>query len=438
MFEFKTPKTFTEGGIAREANYTPQYQLTKLASDTYQLYDFTSNNAEICNAKETFKKLASIRGGHALDTEMTKHILNMQDFGSVTITASALALTKKASAEESNAEPWKVVAVNGVEYFVSSEAEVEEEETVKKEAASSVKHVYTINIKAHDFKELTKIAGIVETALAPVPGTTQLPAGNSIVFDAVSEKTPEEAQASIQKELEGGEIYLPDSNVKVYNDCCPCGCGKALHEHVHHEEPAVCEVPEQIPQGQFVLVVPGNIMQSFAESLHSLKTYAAAHNKTFKIYDAGKNVVAEYKDGVEVKPEGDDFGTILAAFLDEQINTTADAKATIISNDGRVKNPGEAVQQGDQVVDPTTNKVTTIQGGEDADLEVKAEDEPEKVVDQNEKSPEDTSAVGDDDVKRWKGMREDTTTGKYIVYITETEEHIYDDLDSAMAFMTKK
>ena len=34
-------------------------------------------------------------------------------------------------------------------------------------------------------------------------------------------------------------------------------------------------------------------------------------------------------------------------------------------------------------------------------------------------------------------MREDPATGKYVVYITETEEHIYDNLDDAVSFMTR-
>lgn len=41
----------------------------------------------------------------------------------------------------------------------------------------------------------------------------------------------------------------------------------------------------------------------------------------------------------------------------------------------------------------------------------------------------------DGDVKKWKGMKEDPKTGKFIVYITESEEFVFDSPDEAIDFM---
>ena len=39
--------TFNDSGVAKDIDYTPNYQITKLASDNYQFYDFTENKAYI-------------------------------------------------------------------------------------------------------------------------------------------------------------------------------------------------------------------------------------------------------------------------------------------------------------------------------------------------------------------------------------------------------
>lgn len=51
---------------------------------------------------------------------------------------------------------------------------------------------------------------------------------------------------------------------------------------------------------------------------------------------------------------------------------------------------------------------------------------------QNNKQDEDS------DVKKWKGMKEDPKTGKFIVYITESEEFVFDSAEQAIDFMVSK
>ena len=479
MFEYKTQKTFTEGGIAREADYSARYQLTKLASDTYQFYDFSERNATICNAKEALKQLASIRGGRALDKEITNHVLSMNDFSSITVTASATALHKTAGVENNN-EPWKVVAVNGVEYFVNADVD-EDEKTVKQaeeessltKTASVHNHIYTINIKAHNISELAKIAGFVEEKLNALKNTTHTFGDNVIAFDVQTPDTPEAVQSTIQKTLDDSKIYLSPDNVQVHNDSCPCGCGTAV-QPVQPEVQIPEVVEEQLPQmqqGQFVLVIPATTMMSYASDLHTLKKYASSHYKDYKIYNDKNEVVAVMKDGIDVAPEGPTFKEALAAFLDEQIaKTAADGKVEIFDQSGTKKADGTDVQQGDTVVNPETGVATKIKetvgavepeiktqdvvvkdlettprihrqvghAAVEPNLSTTAEEKPLKEMDPNEKPSEETKAKGDDDVKRWKGMREDPSSGKYVVYITETEEHIFDNPDDAINFLVRK
>lgn len=49
----------------------------------------------------------------------------------------------------------------------------------------------------------------------------------------------------------------------------------------------------------------------------------------------------------------------------------------------------------------------------------------------------DTTNFNDDQNKRWKGIKQDPRSGKFIVYVTESSEHLFDDIDSAVDFMVK-
>ena len=430
MIEINT-KTFTEGGLARKANYSEQYQLTKLAKDMYQIYNFADKNAEICNAKDTLKRLASIRGGRSLDKSLSKHVLDMEDFSTITITASAISLQKTASTEQENEEPWKIVAVNGAEYFISTKEPEDQEEPVKKATASSnVKHVYTVKIQAHNISEIAKIASFAEEKLHAIANTTQIPTQDSIIVDVATEQTPEDAKASIQKEVEGNGIYLQDDAYQVFNDSCPCGCGKKIEV-----QPQTMQQPikKEIPEGSFILITPESPKQSVASSVDTLKKYADSHYETYSIVDStGNSVFAKEADNTTFA----DALSALATVADEVLAKTA-TDAVIIKQDGTVGAPGSAIQPGDQVVDPDKNSVITVQdkASEESELKTKAADEPTPVFD--EKNPEDTNAKGDDDVKKWKGLREDQS-GKFVVYITETEEHIFDNLEAAVDYLTKK
>lgn len=469
--------TFKESGFKQPDNYFPQYQITKLASDTYQIYDFIKREASLCSAKETLKTVSSLRGGKPLNRELSSKIMNMSDFQTYTIDNSALKISKKASADLEH-EPWKlVVAADGNEYFVSADAEVDEEEKVTKTAASNIKHVYSVKIQAHNIREIAKIADMAEKNLHAVAGTTQIPDQNVICFDVVSETTPEEAQASIQKEIEGGTIYLPDSCCTVDNSCCPCGCGK--HSILPcPEEQKVPEyvVPQNIPEGEFALTSPDTVVISVASNIYTLRKYAESKYDNYRIYDSNHTVIAEMKDGVELDPSKETFGDELTAFLNEQLAKKAEGNVEVIGPDGTVKNEGAELQQGDDIVNKETGEVTKVKkvdASEQQDLSKQARDENEtqdvkvsdptnrvspfighadvdsglealgaddtlKEVVPGEKNPEDTKATGDEDVKKWKGMREDPSSGKFVVYITETEEHIFDNITDATNFLTKR
>lgn len=433
--------TFNDSGVAKDIDYTPNYQITKLASDNYQFYDFTENKAYICNAKALLKRVASVRGGKALNQKLTEHVLSMDDFGTITVAASAMKLNKTAST--TNKEPWKVVAVNGVEYFVRDDEEEDQPQEVHKVTAAlkDTLHTYTIKVKAHNVREIIKIADLTDTMENTVPGTTQMATPEQIAFDVKTTETPQAVHTDIQKALEQEGVYLPDSNVKVFNDSCPCGCGKNVHHHECEHGGAEEAVVEDIPEGYFVLVPVASQKRSFAKTAETLKTYADAHYSSYNIYNDKHEVVAsEHLD-----PHSTTFAEDLTAFLDAQksLEATAAGPVDIIKPDGTERNVGEEPQVGDKIVDDQGNvkTVTNVEAAEDTALEAKAAPEQEPagktVVDPNEKAPQDTSSTGDDDTKRWKGMREDPATGKYVVYITETEEHIYDNLDDAVSFMTR-
>lgn len=431
FFEFKDEVQ------TKQANLTAEYQITRLASDKYQWYDFSVNNAKLLNAKDTLKSIANLRGGKGLNANLTKHVMAMPIMGSLTVTASALQLAKTASAERT--EPWKVIALNGVEYFVNA---IEgEEEKIGKTASVATKHVYTVSIKAHNVREIAKIAEIAEGKLGALPATTQIPTQESIAFDVASAADLSTVESTIRKEIEGDGIYLPDSNIGVYNDSCPCGCGK--HQHDAYKQ--LPETPQTVPQPQpqlFMLVpvnTPANqpIMASYASTVETLKKYADAHYKDYKIYDDKNNVVAS----AELNQNSKTFAEELTAFLDEQIalSKQADDKPTVVKQDGTIAQDGEPVNPGDTVIKPNGDILRTQE--ELASLSVQADvddlEHQRQNIDPNEKSSDETKAKGDDNVKRWKGMREDTQTGKFVVYITETEEHVFDTADAAISFMVR-
>lgn len=429
-------KTFTESGFGTSDTLMPQYQITKLAQDTYQIYNFAERTAELCSARGALQKVASIRGGKYLNHDLSQKIINMNEFSTYTVADSALKISKRASAD-ADFEPWKlVVAADGNEYFVSATSEEEEQPVVKKQAASAVKHVYTIRVTAHNLKELTKIADMVETTIPAIQNTTQvLPEQNTIVFDELSEETPQEAQASIQKELEGGEIYLPNTSVCVHNDSCPCGCGqKAILPEIPCEQVSSCAYNEpcDIPQGQFVLICPGNPMCSFASNIYTLKKYASKRSD-YRIYNDKREVVAEVKAGIELDPSKKTFADELKAFLDEQLQKKAeDGKVTIYDQTGQEKDPSSEPQQGDRVVgaDGIATTIKEVEESLDAPLQATAEEV------YTGKDPEDTKATGDDEVKKWKGMRE--VDDKFVVYITESRERVFDTADEAINYLTRE
>lgn len=58
----------------------------------------------------------------------------------------------------------------------------------------------------------------------------------------------------------------------------------------------------------------------------------------------------------------------------------------------------------------------------------------------NYQDPQNTNNKQDEDsdVKKWKGMKEDPKSGKFIVYITESEEYVFDSAEQAIDFMVSK
>lgn len=435
FFEFKdTP-------VTREATYIPQYQITKVANDRYQFYDFANRKAEMCSAKSMLRAVASVRGGRMLDADLTNKLLTMGSYDTVTIPDSALTISKSASADVEH-EPWKLVTIGGAEYFVKADDENEEVETVKKTAAAlPTKHIYTVNIKAHNVREIAKIASCAEETMCALPGTTQIPNQEQIAFDMQTELPPADAQTSIQKALEHEGIYLPDNQVGVYNDMCPCGCGKEVHEHQHaqHGPHGLKELAVEVPEGQFVLIPLDGLKQSFASSLETLKAYASANYPSYKIYNDKKEVVASMLDNTGDLPSQDrdqaTFSEELTNYLMNQhnLNATAAETAKVLDSAGNEKPAGAEIQEGDTVIgkDGVATEVKQVEkAAEEApELQVKAEDEEPK--------GDTASDEPQDDVKRWKGMRQDENSGKYIVYVTESREQIFNNPEEAINYMTR-
>ena len=42
------------------------------------------------------------------------------------------------------------------------------------------------------------------------------------------------------------------------------------------------------------------------------------------------------------------------------------------------------------------------------------------------------------DIRRWKGLKQDEDTGKFVVYITEQEERVFDTPEEALSFMMRE
>lgn len=545
MFEF-THKQF-ETNITKEADYTPVYQITKVASDAYQIYSFEDKSAKIHNENGMLKTVASYRGGSYLSKDLTTSLTNLDKFDSVVVTADALSLSKTASISKDK-EPWKLVCVNGIEYFIKAEGAQDEE--VAKEAtetaaiqktASAKSQKYTVNITAHSLSELSKIADFAPEAFGADPNNIDVNHSGiqkQIIIEIETPKNPHEVQQDIQKGLEQNDIYVPNESVQVFDQqgtqCCVPGCPcSSCCQPVTKETVQVPTTGPAIQQEQdgYQLVSPETAVVAYASCAETLKVYADAHYTNYKITAANGNTITEVKSenesfkdqlnayllksyadshkGVQKKANSYTYAqlhNILAEYFGEttvvdsgEIGRSSDlmvygdldvlntikseleglgyscvlntaiqeapvlviqegnnphfdpknppqkTTASVVGQDGQTKPEGEPLQPGDQVVDEETGKATTITTTNSADTLLHATAEPllpgqesGKVVDPAEKDAKDTKHSGDDNVKRWKGMREDPTTGKFIVYITETEEHIYDNAEDAIAFLTRK
>ena len=150
MLEFEQNIKFEEN-LEKEASYTPYYQITRLASDAYQIYSHETKLAEIQNSKNTLKTIASLRGGSYLNAELSKAVTELAPFSSIIVTENAVSLSKKASAD-SNKEPWQLVSVNGVEYFIKAEGEDTEEQ--KKEASEDAALTKTASAKPQTYTNI--------------------------------------------------------------------------------------------------------------------------------------------------------------------------------------------------------------------------------------------------------------------------------------------
>lgn len=462
MFTFNN-KQFEETNT-KETSYVPEYQVTRVADNAYQVYSHIDKTANIYDQNGTLKALASIRGGRKVTASVAAAISNLDTFSSIVITEDALKLSKSASAENSK-EPWKLVVVGGVEYFVKSDAEVESEELEKeaeskaklKKTAAPVSNKYTIRIEAHNVSEIGKIAGFAEEAFGAVPSSFEIPGNeqNVIVFDTNTPNTPHQEHECIMEGLGKNNIHLPDGGVSVVDEtggicngpeCCTCPCCG------HHMQKCVTEAPECVveeaccmPQpvcGEFTLVTSECPKVSHASKIETLQKYADAHYSNYKIF----NKVGELVDNVTrtataFKDELSDFLWHSFASSHPELKLTA-AEGKVIDQYGNTKEQGDPVEVNDTVIseDGSVVKVKSKEDNEN-EIEKTAETiaaEPEPVRDPNEKNPNDTKAGGDDNVKRWKGMREDPTSGKFIVYITESEEHIFDNADDAIDFLVRK
>ena len=462
MFTFDSKKF--EENTEKSISYTPLYQVTRVAENAFQVYSHLDKSASIHNTSDTLKVLASLRGGRNLDTKTANAISNLDHFSSVVITEDALSLRKQASVD-TDREPWKLVVVGGVEYFVKSDAEVESEELEKeaeskaklKKTAAPVSNKYTIRIEAHNVSEIGKIAGFAEEAFGAIPSSFEIPGNeqNVIVFDTNTPNTPHQEHECIMEGLCKNNIHLPDGGVSVVDEtggicngpeCCTCPCcGHQMQKCVTEEPECVVEETCCMSQpacGEFTLVTPECSKVSHASKIETLQKYASAHYSNYKIFNkAGELVDNVTRTATAFKDELSDFLWHSFASSHPELKLTA-AEGKVIDQYGNTKEQGDPVEVNDTVIseDGSVVKVKSKEDNEN-EIEKTAETiaaEPEPVRDPNEKNPNDTKAGGDDNVKRWKGMREDPTSGKFIVYITESEEHIFDNADDAIDFLVRK
>lgn len=408
-----------EPRVEKEADYTPEYQITKLADDTYQIYSFSERSASIKNSNSTLKAIASLRGGSYLDAHLANAVLDMDKFSSITVTADALAITKTA-AVSSDEEPWELVSLNGNEYFIKSTAakevkELEEKESVKKTAA--VKHTYLVKVQTHNITELAKIASFAEDTLCAKPNSFETTGPTVAVFEVATPESSEMCQQEIIKKLIESNIILPDTNVQVFKDNCPCGCGK---------EPCASFVPvdaiEEKPQG-YVLTTLESPKIVTASKKETLEAYAAAHYKDYIIKSADGAVVNK-KEASAQEVDETSFAKILSDHLIDNykkahINKKAEDQVLVDTTTGQVLKPGEEPQDGKEY---DVAKVT--------DLNAVAAEEPNDA----QTSQEDEGS----DVRRWKGLKQDEDTGKFVVYITEQEERVFDTAEEALSFMMRE
>lgn len=447
-----------EENLTKQADLTPMYQITKVANDTYQVYSFENRSAEIINSKAALKTVASLRGGSYLSPELTKAVTGLGNFSSVIITADALSLSKKASVA-TDSEPWKLVTVNDVEYFVKVEADTDED-NVQKEASSeaaltktaSVKpHNYTVKVNAHNIAEIAKIAGFAEELLGAQPDSFSTnPDTNTIVFVVASPEDGCSVQAEMLKKLEQGNIILPNSSVVVADESgalhqggCPC-C-----QHMQYKRPH---------DGMFCMKPAGSPKEYYADKEQTLKEFADGHFTDYTITASPQTGAYPYEGSGEANTALDhsnsaehekDFAHILASFLyksaENGFEKTAAAEGYVCD-----KETGDLIKDDDPNIAANPERYTAkpsmvTQGADDGAAQQPAEQMPtqqqgeaSRVVDPAEKPADETKQKGDNEVKRWKGMREDPSTGKYVVYITETEEHIYDNANDAINFLVRK
>lgn len=449
-----------EENLTKQADLTPVYQITKVANDTYQVYSFENRSAEIINSKAALKTVASLRGGSYLSPELTKAVTGLDNFSSVIITADALSLSKKASVA-TDSEPWKLITVNDVEYFVKVEADTEDD-TVQKEASSEAAltktasvhaHNYTVKVNAHNIGEIAKIAGFAEEMLGAQPDSFSVnPDTNTIVFVVASPENGCAVQADMLKKLENGNIILPDSNVVVADETgalhqggCPC-CQKGHGMEYHRSHDGMC-----------CMKSPETPKVFYADKPETLKEFADGHFTDYNItaspqtgaypYEGSgaANTALNHSNSAEHEK---DFAQVLASFLyssSENGITKAAADEGIVYD----KENGDVIRAEDPNIAANPERYTAkpemVTKGADGpeqqpaqQMDTQQQGEASRVVDPAEKPADETKQKGDNEVKRWKGMREDPSTGKYVVYITETEEHIYDNANDAINFLVRK
>lgn len=452
MLEFEQNIKFEEN-LEKEASYTPYYQITRLASDAYQIYSHETKLAEIQNSKNTLKTIASLRGGSYLNAELTKAVTELAPFSSIIVTENAVSLNKTAAASTGK-EPWKLVSVNGVEYFIKAEGEKDEEEQ-KKEAsadaaltktAAAKPQTYTISIEAHNVAEIAKIAEHAVEEMGADPASFGCPMQKKIVFDIHSTNPMHQVHQDVHNFLGKHNIYVPDGNVKEVDQAgamC-CNCPACQHAACEHDQKVQAPTAVQGPKGEvmYTLTSPETQHVAHAKLADTLKTYADAHYSNYTITDNSGQVIHH------VASELTSFSDELSDFLLKSYaaeHNDVEKEAAVIGPDGKTKGMGAKPEVGDTVVDEdgtaTEVKVKAAAGEAPAQVPpVPANEQPKEQVqrDPAEKDPQDTAATGDDDVKRWKGMREDPSSGKYIVYITETEEHIFDNPNDAIDYLVRK